>query len=238
MSIKTSIIVIVGLFCASAQALEPHFAKYQLSINGLKIAEETRTLHKLEDNYFYTANAKTTGIAALVKKYSVAASSSFIIDELGVDDISYQIMELEDTQVKENYSIDVNSKHFKVISNLTKTQPTILTWDTKPGSVVDPLSLFLALAHDLEKAPDKTEFFYQVANGQSVKQHHYKKTGNQLISLNQKTIKAIKIEKIGDGDKLEAYFLPEYQYLPISIKQVKNGRNYLYQITNYQLGAL
>lgn len=238
MSIKTSLIVIVGLFSASTQALEPHFAKYQLSINGLKIAEETRTLHKLENNFFYTANAKTTGIAALVKKYSVAASSSFTIDELGVDDISYQIMELEDAQVKENYSIDINSKHLKVISNLTKTQPTVLTWDTKPGSVVDPLSLFLALAHDLKKTPEKSEFHYQVANGKSIKQHHYKKTGNQSISLNQKTIKAIKIEKIGDGDKLEAYFLPEYQYLPISIKQVKNGRNYHYKITNYQLGAL
>lgn len=238
MPIKTSLIIIVALFCASAQALEPHFAKYQLSIDGLKIAEEIRTLHKLEDNFFYTANAKTTGIAALVKKYSAAASSSFTIDELGVDDISYQIMELEDAQVKENYSININSKHLKVISNLTKTQPTALTWDAKPGSIVDPLSLFLALAHDLEKTPDKTEFFYQVANGKSVKQHHYKKTGNQSISLNQKTIKAIKIEKIGDVDKLEAYFLPEYQYLPISIKQVKNGRNYHYQITNYQLSAL
>ena len=228
----------VGLFSASAQALEPHLAKYQLSINGLRIAEEVRTLHKLEDNFFYTANAKTTGIAALVKKYSVAASSSFAIDELGVNGISYQIMELEDAQVKENYSIDINSKHLKVVSNLTKSQPTILTWDTKPGSVVDPLSLFLALAHDLKKAPEKSEFHYQVADGKSIEQQYYKKTGNQSISLNQKKFNAIKIEKIGEGDQLEAYFLPEYQYLPISIKQVKNGRDYHYQITNYQLSAL
>ena len=48
----------------------------------------------------------------------------------------------------------------------------------------------------------------------------------------------IKIEKISQGARLEAYFLPEYQYLPISIKQVKNGRDYHYQIVNFQLDPL
>ncbi len=228
----------VGFFSASTQALEPHTAKYQLSINGLKIAEEIRILNKLEDNYFYTANAKTTGIAALIKKYSVAASSTFAIEQLGVNSINYQIMELEDAQVKKNYSIDINAKRHKVVSNPTKIQPTVLTWYANPGVIVDPLNLFLALAHDLKKTPNKTDFHYQMANGKSIEQQHYRKTGNQLISLNQKKINAIKIEKIDKGDQLEAYFFPEYPHLPISIKQVKNGRDYHYKITDFQLNSL
>ena len=238
MSIKVTLLLIISIISVRAQALEPHIAKYQLSINGLKIAEEVRTLHQLNDQYFYTANAKTTGIAALVKKYSVAASSTFSINQMGVDGVSYQIMELEDLKVKENYSINMNAKHLRVVSNLTKTQPTVHTWKSDPGTIVDPLSLFLALAHDLKHIPDQTEFHYQVANGKSVEQQYYKKTSLQPINLNQQQLTAIKIEKIGKGDRLEAYFLPEYQYLPISIKQVKNGRDYHYQITNYQPNVL
>ena len=83
MSLKTTLFLIISIISVSAQALKPHIAKYQLSINGLKIAEEVRTLHQLDDEYFYTANAKTTGIAALIKKYSVSASSEFFIDQLG-----------------------------------------------------------------------------------------------------------------------------------------------------------
>ena len=238
MPIKTALLLIIGIISISAHALKPHVAKYQLSINGLKIAEEVRTLHQLDDQYFYTANAKTTGIAALVKKYSVAASSKFFINQLGVNGINYQIMELEDTQIKDNYSIDINAKHRRVTSNLTKTQPTIKNWKAKSGTIVDPLNLFLALAYDLQKTPDQVEFHYQVANGKSIEQQHYKKTGNQIINFNQKQMNAIKIEKISQGTRLEAYFLPEYQYLPISIKQVKNGRDYHYQIVNFQLDPL
>nr|MCH9711525.1 hypothetical protein [Pseudomonadota bacterium] len=114
MPIKTAFLLIIGIISISAHALKPHVAKYQLSINGLKIAEEVRTLHQLDDQYFYTANAKTTGIAALVKNYSVAASSKFFINQLGVNGINYQIIELEDTQIKDNYSIDINAKHRRV----------------------------------------------------------------------------------------------------------------------------
>jgi hypothetical protein len=238
MSLKTTLFLIISIISVSAQALKPHIAKYQLSINGLKIAEEVRTLHQLDDEYFYTANAKTTGIAALIKKYSVSASSEFFIDQLGINGINYQIMELEDGQIKDNYSIDINAKHHRVSSNLTKTQPIIRNWKVKSGTIIDPLNLFLALAYDLQKTPNQVDFHYQVANGDSIEQQHYKKTGDQIINFNQQPMSTIKIEKISQGARLEAYFSPEYQYLPISIKQVKNGRDYHYQISDFQQSSL
>lgn len=36
-------------------ALKAHTANQQLSINGLKIADEVKTLHKPDEHYFYTA---------------------------------------------------------------------------------------------------------------------------------------------------------------------------------------
>ncbi|HIB28799.1 MAG TPA: hypothetical protein EYO47_05945, partial [Candidatus Thioglobus sp.] len=61
----SAVLLFTTLVTTSALALKPHVAYYQLSINGLKIAEEVRTLHQLEDGYFYTANAQTSGLAAL-----------------------------------------------------------------------------------------------------------------------------------------------------------------------------
>ena len=232
---KTGLILLLSLFSLSTHAFKPHTANYQLSINGLKIAEEVRTLHQLEDNYFYTANAKTSGVAALIKDYSIAASSSFKLNAQGVDSINYQIMEQEDKKVTRNNAIDISSDNSTVISTLTKTQPKIATWKTKKGNIVDPLSLFLALSYDIKQQPKKTEFNYQVADGKSINQHHYKKTNDQTITLNGETLNTIKIERIKhEGKNMQAYFLPDYQYLPVLIEQTKGSRNYTYKINNFE----
>ncbi len=125
------IISILFFYVNTALAFEPHTANYQLSINDVKIAEEVRTLHQLGDQYFYTANAKTSGLAALIKDYTISASSTFLINKEGVGSIHYQILEQEDEQVNENYVIDIYSESGTVMSGLTKTQPKVITWKAK-----------------------------------------------------------------------------------------------------------
>ncbi len=229
---KLPLIILTLIINFYSFAFEPHSVNYQLSINGLKIAEEVRTLHQLEDNYFYTANAKTAGLAALVKDYSIAASSRFKINTQGVDSINYQIMEQEDKKVTENYAIDINSSGNSVMSILTKSQPKVVTWKAESGNILDPLSVFLALSFDLKKTPKKTAFSYQVANGKSIDKMHFEKILNQTITINNKTLKTIKIKRTQHDSNIEAYFLPDQQYLPILIKQTKDGRDYVYEITN------
>ena len=101
------LISILFFYLNNALAFEPHIAKYQLSINGFKIAEEVRTLHKLEDRYFYTANAKTSGVAALIKDYSIAASSAFSINDNDVNSIHYQ--------KTNNHTLDINGQSLMTI---------------------------------------------------------------------------------------------------------------------------
>lgn len=222
----------------AALAFSSHTASYQLAINGVTVAEEIRTLHQLDDNFFYTANAKTTGLAALVKDYSIAASSTFSINTNGVNGINYQIMELEDEQVRENNAIDIYPDNGRVISILTKTQPKVKTWEAKAGNIVDPLNLFLAIALDLKNTPKKTVFQYQVANGTSIEQQDFQTLGAHTISIQGKTHEAVKVKRIGRQDNpLEAYFLPDYQYLPILIKQTRHGRKYTYEITSIKMEA-
>lgn len=226
------------LFNTAASAFNPHTTNYQLSINGLKVAEEIRTLHQIDNNFFYTANAKTTGLAALVKDYSIAASSTFTINANGVNGVNYQIMELEDKQVRENNAIDIYPNNSRVISNLTKTQSKVTTWKTKAGNVIDPLNLFLALAFDLKNNPNKAAFKYQVANGTSIEQQDFQTLGVHTISLQGKPHNTVKIKQINrQEDAVEAYFFPEYQYLPILIMQTKQGRKYTYEMTNLKIST-
>ena len=230
------LISILFFYLNNALAFEPHIAKYQLSINGFKIAEEVRTLHKLEDRYFYTANAKTSGVAALIKDYSIAASSAFAINDNDVNSIHYQIIEQEGGKFSKNYMIDVDSKNNTVMSNLTRTQPKILTWKSNGGNIVDPLSLFLALSYDLKNKSDQYQFSYQVADGKSIEQHNYQKTDNHTLDINGQVLMTIKVSMLDKNDNnIQAYFSPKHQYLPVLIEHTKQGRKYQYQLVDLEI---
>ncbi|MBC8494153.1 MAG: DUF3108 domain-containing protein [Candidatus Thioglobus sp.] len=231
-----AILAFLSFIHTSVSAFTPHVANYQLSINGLKIAEEVRTLHQLEDGYFYTANANTSGLAAMIKDYSIAASSTFNINDQGVSSVAYQIMEQEDKKISKSYVIDINSQSKIVSSQLTKTQPKINTWKANKGNITDPLSIFLAIAFDLKKHPEQTIFSYQIADGSSVKTQEFQRFNNQTVNIQGENYVATKMARINhQGDNIQAYFLKEYQYLPVLIKQIKSGRNYLYEITNLKM---
>ena len=230
---------ILFFYINTAFAFEPHTANYQLSINGIKIAEEVRTLHDLGDQYFYTANAKTSGMAALIKDYTISASSTFSINKEGVDSHNYQILEQEDKQVSENYMIDIASKNNTAMSGLTKTQPNVVTWKARKGNIVDPLSLFLALSYDLKNKPEQSKFSYQVADGKSIEQQYYKKTENQVVKINSQAFNAIKVDRINsENNNTQAYFLSGYQYLPVTIKMTKGSKKYLYQIKDFEISEV
>ena len=63
-----------------------------------------------------------------------------------------------------------------------------------------------------------------------------KKSDKHTVNIQGKSYSATKVERINHQDNnIQAYFLSEYQYLPILIKQTKSGRNYLYEITNFKM---
>lgn len=236
---KLALVFTLLLMNSFAFSFEPYVANYQLSINGLKIAEEVRTLHQLEGGYFYTANAKTSGLAALIKNYSIAANSTFQINDKGIHSIAYQIIEHEDGEIVKSYTIDINSQFGIVSSALTKTQSKINTWKADKGNITDPLSVFLAISLDLKNHPEQSLFSYQIADGKSIEKQDFKKSGDQIISLQGKKYNAIKVERINhQGSNIQAYFLPEYHYLPVLIKQTKSGKNYTYEINNFKLSKV
>jgi hypothetical protein len=216
-------------------AFEAHTANYQLSINGFKIAEEVRILHQLEDSYLYTADAKTSGLAAFIKDYTIIASSSFMLNAQGVSSTNYKIIEKDGKKIKKNYVVDISAIDNLVTSISTKAHSTVKTWIAKKGNIVDSLSIFLAIAFDLKNHPEQIEFNYQIADGKKLKQQSFKKTTSQSIEVVGKVFDTIKVEKNDDKENhIQAFFAPEYGYIPVLIKQKKDGKSFTYEINNFK----
>jgi hypothetical protein len=132
--------------------------------------------------------------------------------------------------------INVYSKNNTVMSILTRAQPKTIIWKSKGGNIVDPLSLFLALSHDLKNKPNQDQFSYQVANGKSIEQHHYQKTNNQTVDVNGQVLMTIKVNTLNKNDNnMQAYFSPKHQYLPVLIEQVRQGKKYQYKLIGLQI---
>ncbi len=101
------------------------------------------------------------------------------------------------------------------------------------------MSLFLAISYDLTNKHNQNDFYYQVANGKSVKQHHYQKSKNVDIKINNRTFKTIKVDRMDStNNKSQIYYLTEYRYLPVIIKQTKGSKKYLYKIKDFKISEV
>ena len=190
--------LLISLLSASAFALQPHSASYTLSMLGLEIATEKRVLSKNNGIYHYQEKAQTTGLAKTIKDYQIDAESTFTISESGIQAQHYQLFERDGDSVKKDINIQL-------------TPPQI-----------DPLSLFLALAHALENNPNQRDFYFSVNDGKKIEQHHYQ----QIPSDGSGLIKIINTEK-----QIEGYFDKNRHYLPVHI----NKKQFSYQLKTLKM---
>lgn len=168
------------LFSSSILALKPHIANYTLSVSDFEIAKEVRILYKRKRVYYYTAHAKTTGLASLVKNYEIRSKSTFIIDELGIHSQRYQNFE-QDGNIKKDFSV----------------RPT--------GQQVDSLNRLLVIAYELKNNPEKTEFHLLVHDGRAPEKQYYQ----QIPSGNDNLIKIInKKRNLTAFFAKDKYYLP------------------------------
>lgn len=178
--------ILLLLFSSSALALTPHTATYTLSISGFKIASEQRVLKQKNAIYDYTANAQTTGLAKLIKDYQMRARSVFNINEFGLRSIHYQLFERDGNRVKKD--IDIHPKNQQI----------------------DPLNLFLAFTHALQKNPQQKDFYFKINDGKTVENQHYQNVESDIDN---------RIKIINTDKNIQAYFAKDKRYLPVFIQK-------------------
>jgi hypothetical protein len=232
---KLKLFLVFAILSNAVMAFNPFIAKYELTINGIPIATETRILNQFGSDYVYTANAKTSGLAKLLGNISIEARSLFSINDSGVNAQSYFINENKGDKLVKSYAINISSKNNMALSTSSLSNPVAIISKSKGGNIVDSLSLFLALSQDLQKYPNKTIFDYQVADGKSIEQQQYKRISNETINVGNKPTDVIKVTKIGSNGNIQAFFSPKYQYLPVLIEKKRGNKNYNYKIIQLKI---
>lgn len=223
------------MFACNAYALKSFTANYNLSLDGIFVATETRTLNTEDDRYIYFSKAQTTGLAKLFSDITIEAKSTFFINDYGVDSRSYFITENKDGALTKSTSLIISSENNEVVSNPTIFQEDTVTIKSKGGNIIDPLSLFLALAYDLEKYPGKSTFSYQLADGTTIKDNVYSKIPGKTIAVGNKLIEVIGVTILNSENDIMALFSPEYQFLPVIIERTNGDTRYRYELISLEV---
>ncbi len=205
-------------------------AEYELAINNIHVANDKRSLVKNQDNgYLYTSIVNSTWLLSLFKKYNINYTSKFIINNLGLNSTSYNLVKNENDDIKENTTIIINSAS-KTAVNTTINK----TYQAKTGNIIDELNMVLALQYDIINTPEKLVYNYQVVNNKKLKSQSFYNQGIIDITIDDKVIQVIKVmTKNKDiNKKTIVYFAINKQYIPVLIKHNRKDKQYDYTLTS------
>ena len=119
-------------------------------------------LNVIEDQFTFTTEAKTE---SLWKAYTTTPDLKKVrVNEVDGQVINnyFSVIEKIKDEVKKNYEINIATDKNYAISSTGEE------WEIKPGLLVDPLSVYLALSNDMLNNPDQNEFTYQVVDQDGV----------------------------------------------------------------------
>lgn len=221
----------IVIFCLSfasfAQGLTQFKATYDLSIDGLTIAQEKRQLSQYKQGYLFIAQAKTTGLAAFFKPYSIKTSSYFIIDNKQIKTKRYQLLKKAGDKIKDKIDLYVNNNQVvNQVNNTTYTLDALLP-------IIDKLNLFTALPYAINNNPNLSSITYQVIKKEAASLYHFINHGLQTKQLEGEKMRLIKLTRNHPKRPLEVWLDPNNHYLPIIIQQIEKGKTYRYTLTDY-----
>jgi len=207
------------LFSLQSFALTPYKGSYDLYaetiMGNLKIGTAILNLKVNNDQFEFTTAAKTASLWKAL--YDFSRSEKSIGNEIDGQIINtyFSVIEKNKDEIKKNYEITIETdKNYAVSSSGEE-------FEIKPGLLVDPLSVYLALSNDMIKKPGQSEFIYQVVDQVGVKYLVFNVDGPENILINESEIKTIRV--ICDELKLTLNLSINDNFQPIRIHKL-NGK--------------
>ena len=214
------IFMIMGiLFAGQALALTAYKGNYDLyaqtSMGNLKIGTAILNLNINNNQFEFRTEAKTESIWKALYDYSRSEKSIGNEVDGQIINTYFSVIENVKDEVKKDYEITIETdKNYAVSSSGEE-------FEIKPGLLVDPLSVYLALSNDMIKKPGQSEFIYQVVDQVGVKYLVFNVDGPENILINESEIKTIRV--ICDELKLTLNLSINDNFQPIRILKV-NGK--------------
>ena len=214
------IILFLGLlFSFQSFALTPYKGSYDLYaetvMGNLKIGTAVLNL-KINDNQFeFTTEASTASVWKALYDYSRTERSIGNESDGQIINTYFSVIEKNKNEIKKNYEITIETdKNYAVSSNGDE-------FEIKPGLLVDPLSVYLALSNDIISKPNQSEFTYQVVDEVGVKYLQFKLDGPEKLLINETKIETLRV--ICDELQLTLNLSILDNFQPIKIHKI-NGK--------------
>ena len=188
---KKIVFLFLSFIYTNSLALSPYIGSYELyadtKMGNLKIGTAILNLYVNEDRFIYTTEAKTESLWKALYDYSRSEKSTGNETDGQVINNYFSVIEKIKGEVKKNYEINIATDKNYAISSTGKQ------WEIKPGLLVDPLSVYLALSNDMFNHPNKTEFTYQVVDQDGVKYLNFSLDGEENIEINGSIIETSRV---------------------------------------------
>jgi len=186
------IFVLVGiLFSVQSFSLTAYKGNYDLyaqtSMGNLKIGTAILNLKVNNNQFEFTTEAKTESLWKALYDYSRSEKSMGNEVDGQIINTYFSVIEKVKDEVKKDYEISIETDKNYAVSSTGEE------FEIKPGLLVDPISVYLALSNDIIIKPNQLEFKYQVVDQIGVKYLTFKIDGSENISINESEIKTIRV---------------------------------------------
>jgi hypothetical protein len=216
---KKITLLFLSLIFTNSLALSPYIGSYELfadtKMGNFKIGKALLNLKINDSEFTFTTDARTESIWKAIYDYSRSEKSTGNETDGQIINNYFSVIEKNKGEVKKKYEITIlTDKNYAVSSSGEE-------WETKPGLLVDPLSVYLALSNDIVNNPLQEEFTYQVVDQDGVNYLKFSISGREKISINSNEIDTIRV--ICKELKLTLNLSVKDNFQPVKIHKV-NGK--------------
>ena len=188
---KKIILLVLTLIFTNALALAPYTGSYQLyadtKMGNLQIGSAVLNLEMNGSEFTFTTEAKTESLWKALYDYSRSEKSSGNETDGQVINKYFSVIEKIKDEVRKDYEITIITDKNYALSSTGEE------FETKPGLLVDPLSVYLALSNDMLNNPNQSEFTYQVVDQDGVKYLKFIVDGQENVSINERDIETVRV---------------------------------------------
>ena len=211
--------LILSFIFSNSLALSPYIGSYELyadtKMGNLKIGTAVLNLNVVEDQFTFTTEAKTESLWKALYDYSRSEKSTGNEVDGQVINNYFSVIEKSKDEVKKNYDINIATDKNYAISSTGEE------WEIKPGLLVDPLSVYLALSNDMLNNPNQNEFTYQVVDQDGVQYLKIRVESKKKSEINGRKKKTLRV--VCDELELTLNLSEKDNFQPVKIHKV-NGK--------------
>jgi hypothetical protein len=212
------------------QALTSYEATYSLSVTSdlgkLKIGNARFKLVTDNNKFTFSSKAFTDSIWKTLYDFSrYERSIGFKIDN-NINSQYYDLVEIQKGELLKNNKIKIDSeKNYAIFNNEQR-------WETMSKSILDELSIYLALSEDVQKNPNQDVFTYQVVDEKGINQVNFKFEDYETITINNIEIESMKM--VSPELELTLNLSKAYNFLPVIINRVNKKNHFRLALSQFK----